>query len=231
MCDGEDIPDLNTNLVRVRLVANALRRPLPHETDAADFINWWINEDAFAKAIYILLLFFGFEDTAIEVKDCLRPAASRYVVDTDALHAATGCRWPSWEDWLQTLKRETPRMVGYCQSLNMPAVDWRWTIWDQENVVKMTIGHRLRPLPAYQGHTQFDEYVRWLPSTPGLISAMDRWAERVSRSTFLSDMLSAGSIDVKDKLLRPDDINRDRNMMSLYLGIQPDTVSTIGHER
>jgi hypothetical protein len=32
VCDGEDIPDLNANIARVRLVANALRRPLPHET-------------------------------------------------------------------------------------------------------------------------------------------------------------------------------------------------------
>jgi hypothetical protein len=43
-------------------------------------------------------------------------------------------------------------------------------------------------------------------------------------------MISAGSIDDKGKLLRPGDINRDRNTMSLYLGIQPGTVRTIWHE-
>jgi len=93
----------------------------------------------------------------------------------------------------------------------------------------MTFGHRLRPLPAHQGHTQFDEYSRWIPSASGLLSAMDLWAERISRSTFLSEMISAGNIDGEGRLLRPEDINRDRDAMTLYLGIMPDTVSHALH--
>lgn len=221
---GIDIPDLNANLDIVRFYASALESPLPTESDHKQFVEFWVSEEQFQTAMAALYQHFGFEDPSVEVDGTFEQGVWRYVLDTQRLNEATGSTWSDWDAWVMALDEAMPGMVDYCRAISYPVFNWKKSIWEAGSLVRRNHGYRLRPIPALQGSTQFDEFVQKLDAKPSLLDAADHWAIRISRSTFLDDMLRAGSIDKNGNLLDVDDIIRDRDAVALYLGNQPKSV-------
>jgi hypothetical protein len=192
--DGEDPPPIEIVIDQIRDVATALRQP----SIAAEYPAFWFDREVFAKCVLYLVTYFGYEDPRVEVpKDTIgSQGVDRWILDTVELSRATGIVWPAWGVWRDELVNGMEAMTGACIAADKEVPKWYDIWWTQGHEARLYNGYRIREIPELDGQTHYDTFVDSLEKNEERLALADEWAQRLSESALLSELVAAGVVDV-----------------------------------
>jgi hypothetical protein len=146
-------------------------------------------------------------------------------LDVQAIRQDTGVQWPEWETWVDRVERNEQRMRDYCAAQSLECPSWFKSFWEMGNMVRQSIGYRIRILEEMDGTTMYDDFVSALETHPERLARADALAKRLSASNMLSELLASGHVTAKGVLVWVDVFRRDTIPLIRFLGMEPETVS------
>jgi hypothetical protein len=224
LTDGEPLRPLAAALPDLVIFAQAMQAPLPIDPFLAQY---WTDSTKFGTAIFALVACFGMQDPSVPTFDAPAgpEALRRWRLDTTEITKATGIQWPSWQTWGRTLEVNIDRMQQYCKTIGKVAPNWYDVHLEQGLRARMRFGYRIPEIPEMEGVSHYDHFVDRLVRDESMLDRADAWAERLSVSPLLSELLLSGVVDQAGRLLWTAPWERSKAEVFRFLGLNPNSVS------